>query len=247
MKNKDWLAKYIDAITITHNDKAVVVSDMDYKICYASITYLSITAAKDVIGKNMDENHPGYEYKEEIKKLAKKVEASGKTASFFVIYRFPGSDYKRCYWYQLSPIINPHTQQVVGKIGEIQEVNERYLTRILGLLNNLSNLHPRTIKKDPNYRAPNLNTREEEVLFLLTLKHSHKSIAAILSKLAKRETTVSTINSLIRQQLFKKFDVESTEELINTVIQADFIRRIPPSLLEQQEGIFMIRFCDLKY
>lgn len=243
MTNEALLQKYVDAFMLIGNERIIIIGDLNLKFIYVSKSYLQIMGQLDILGKQMkDTNLPGVEYANQLKKISEKVLATGKKATFFIVYRFPHESSKSCYLYRVSPIIHPETKQPIGLIGELELFNCKYLGQAFKLTAQLVRIEtlPSGLTKQP-FGDYVLSPREEEVLFLLMLGHTHKKIANIINSVQEKQITTSAVNAVIRR-LFTKFDVISITDLLIKVSGSNLLEKIPASLLTSREGIFEIDY-----
>lgn len=73
-----------------------------------------------------------------------------------------------------------------------------------------------------------LTLRQTQVLYLLSHKKSPKSIANYLSEKLNKDINHEAINAMINKQLYPKFDVSSTERLIEKALLLKLIPLIFP-------------------
>lgn len=167
---------------------------------------------------------------------------TGKKATFFIVYQFPHEPSKSCYLYRVSPIIHPDTKERVGLIGELELFDCKYLGQAFKLTAQLVRIETLAsgLTKLPlgDYT---LSQREEEVLFLLMIGHTHKEIANIINSVQEKQITISAVNAVIRR-LFIKFDVVSITDLLIKISGSNLLEKIPSSFLTSREGIFEIDY-----
>lgn len=243
MQDSEYLNKYIKALKVIEDKRIMMVSHVDsFKFQYVSEAYKKYITNEDVIGKRLrDTNHPGKEASDELLKISLNVIKAKKSASFFVVFKFPQLAKTLCFLYTLTPIINPETDNIVGLLGEFQLIDLSFIARLFSLISSFSFPQSDT----PGIEDLKLTNREKEILFLLTLGYGYKEIAYILSG-AKGEKTISanTVNSIIRRQLFKKFMVTNIPELIIKSGQVRALESIPDSIIELKNGIYEISFYN---
>lgn len=219
---------------------------MDHRYLFASNKYLKYAEVEeDIVGKHYFQTQmPGQEYVDEFKKISDTINETGLTATYFIITSTPKTKEKVCFFCINEIIINPHTNDKVGRFGEISPININFLGQIINLTNQfINNSDVKTsFNTKTSITKPQLTTREEEVLFLLLLGKSQKEIANILSKVYSKNIAVTTIGSIINRQLYDKFNAYSLSSLINNAIQLQAIQNIPSGLLKIGEGIFLINF-----
>ncbi len=252
LTNQEYLNLYIRSLDIVSGDRALAIANFDNKFLYISSGYQKLTGCGDVIGKTLIESkHPGYHYAEEIKAIVKKVDETGKSCSFFIIYH-DWNQTNCCFQYRLSLLQHPHTQEKIGRISEIRPVEVGQISRILGLTTILSDniFRQKFIGSNLGLDMPNpkelvqLTTREEEILFLLILGKPYKEISEIISTANQTSVTPATVASVVKRQLLKKFDVFSVDALVNKATANHSIKYIPTSLVKHKEGIFILEYGE---
>ncbi len=244
MQDQEYLNHYVNATKICEGRRILKIENTNLEFIYMSRAYkkfLNVTN-DGIIGRRLkDSDHPGKELAKKFKPIALKALATKSYASFFIVYKLPHFVNKECIIYTLEPIVNPTTKNIVGMTGEMHIIDPGTISRMFSFINSSS---PANTEED-NLNSVKLSEREEEVLFLLTLGHSYKEISLILSNAANKQILSSTINSIIHRQLFKKFDVTSTTELVIKSAQAKALKRIPGSILELKHGIYEVTFTEL--
>lgn len=243
MQDSQYLTEYVEFFEKFEDKRILIIQNLNLEFIYATKPYkeyINITD-EDIIGLGLkDSNHPGKELAKDTRPIALKVIATKTGASFFITYKLPHNNEKQCIFYNLNPIINPASNSVVGITGEMQIINPWIISKMFSLVNSSNKqdveIIPHSIMK--------LSEREKEVLFLLTLGHNYKEAAAILSNAAGKQISASTINSIIHRQLFKKFDVINTTELIIKSAKLKTLQTIPSSILELKNGIYELTFHE---
>lgn len=129
-----------------------------------------------------------------------------------------------------SPIINPHTNNVVGIF-----CNYRTLSFISMQLQIIRSLEVFDCDYTTDISKYKLTTREKEAIFLFLSGLSSKDIAFTLSKISGREISKSTVDSLFRDQLFLKFEVYNRDALFEKLLKLGFDRYVPTDLLPKVE------------
>ncbi len=238
MKDQEYLQTYINALKIVEGERIMVVTQATLEFAYVTAGYKKYITDEDMIGVRVkDSNHPGKEAAEEFRQISLKVLATKASASFFVIYKFPKIGNTTCFIYTLAPIINPHSENVVGLMGEFQILDPSIISKMFGLI--FSFAFPKV--DTPELSEISLTVREKEILFLLTLGYGHKEISYILSR-ASKKISPNTVNTIIRRQLFKKFHVSTTSELIIKSGQSKALNKIPSSIIELNYGVYDITY-----
>ena len=120
-------------------------------------------------------------------------------------------------------------KSIIGYIYEFAKINFNQFVNIYNLFNAQT-----PINKKIRHTSINLTNKESEILFLYCLKFTSKEIAEILNH--TRETPVShnTVGNIIRQQLYRKFNVYNHQSLINNTLQANHELISPKSLIKTQ-------------
>jgi len=238
MDNTQWLKTYTDALAVIEGDRMIMAGDTNLNFVYMSSAYREIIAAgSNMVGKRLkDTKAPGHQHAEHFGKISAAVKKRRKSAVFFVITRLPAFTEKVALLYQLSPIINPHNEELTGLVGELQFVNPDIIFRMFRLsIPHLSS------GAAPEKRI-HLTDREQEVLFLLALGHSYKEIAHILTEVNNKNISPNTVNTIIRRQLFKKFSAYSVRNLLIQVAIQHPIDSVPESILNLKDGLYELTF-----
>lgn len=244
MQDQEYLNNYVNAIKICEGRRILKVENTNLEFIYMSRAYKKFLNITDegIIGLRLkDSDHPGKELAKKFKPIALKALATRSYASFFIVYKLPHFENKECIIYTLEPIINPETKNTVGMTGEMHIIDPSTISRMFSFINSSSPPNP----EYGDLNSIKLSEREQEVLFLLTLGHSYKEISIILSNAANKQILSSTINSIIHRQLFKKFAVTSTTELIIKSAQVKALKGIPSSILELKHGVYEVTFTAL--
>lgn len=244
MNNKS-LIKYIDALKLFGETRAIILGDLDLNFIYVTNYYQQMMGNPDVIGKKLrDTDHVGKEYADELRKISLKVLATGDDATFFAVYKFPDSNQKRCYIYHMSPIIELETGKTIGLITELKLFNCKYLGHLNNFVQKLvagNSSKSDTLSKSGSVYQ--LDDREAEVLFLLMVGRSYKEIAYIIGSVYNKSITPSAVNAVIREKLFRTFGVNSVGDLISKAAHHNVIEEIPNSLLVNLEGAYELNYC----
>jgi len=243
MQDSQYLTEYVEFFKKFEDKRVLMIENTNLEFLYitqAYKKYMNITD-EDIIGRKLkDSNHPGKELAKDFKPIALKVIKTKTSASFFITHKLPHNDEKQCIIYTFNPIINPATNNVVGLTGEMQIIDPSIISKMFSFINAEQN------QVIPLSNPISLSEREKEVLFLLTLGHNYKEAAAILSKATGKQISASTINSIIHRQLFKKFDVINTAELVIKSAQLKALQAIPGSILELKNGIYEVTFHEIQ-
>ena len=247
MNDKQYLDAYIDAIKLTRANDPVAIVAMDYINLFVTDAYKRVVEVDDIIGKRLkDVNSYINEHADKIKRIGSLAERLNKTAVSLCIIVSKSLQQNQCYILRESIIINPGTNNNLARLIDVQIVNINFINQIIYLVNNLFNDHNKPniisnslIAAKTKEFTVKLSQREEEVLFLLLLGKSYKSISNILSSIHSKEIKQSTVNGIINGKLMGKFDTFSVDELILKAVQHAVIETIPLSLIQASNG-FMV-------
>ena len=238
----ELLAKGLEIIA---KDRAIVLGNLDMEFIYTTKLYQDLMGNPQIIGKRMkDSNHPGAKYADQLRQIVSNVIQTGKKSSYFIIYQLPNTNIKRCYINHCSLLLNPETGIKVGTIVEIEPFNCKYIGNVLNIANQLvvPSGEETSQQVSTNKVTYQLSDREQEILFLLMIGRSYKEITYIINKIYDKSISIFAINSIIRVNLFNKFNISSVSGLIQIAASNSVIQEIPPSLLKFPEGIFEIDY-----
>ena len=135
-----------------------------------------------------------------------------------------------------SPIINPHTDNVVGVIVEFCKIDfPLYFHKIF-------QIQPKQISKTKVISSDELlTTREHEIAFLLFYCRNSDEIASTINTFNDKFITSKTIRNIIRQQLYPKLDVSNVEAALLCLRELGYHKKVPKSLLTN----IYIDFADM--
>lgn len=215
---------------------AIYWMDLSYRVIYVTDNGLNTICApaSKVIGQTTYNYYPE-EVADALNKTAKNVIETQK--------RFIGehitSNYETdelAYWEaSIDPIFNFKTGNLMGLFGISTDITQRKKADALHASHEnrtnqlvdamhqlmaeyrLSLLHDRIGVAQPIEIVPHnikLSQREKEVLYYLSCNKAPKEITQILSTNQKKEISHYTIHSIINKQLYTKFEVTTTNKLL---------------------------------
>lgn len=241
MTDTEILKNYIEAYNTISPDHAVAVLSPDCKLVYIShkFTELLNLSHETLINQQWDNlTSLNPDVKMFLKKIIQKLSSDKKRVSARLIYRAPNNpyaDYLEIHHSYLS--IANHKSNMI--LIELQRVPMTFQAKKFGeILDRFINKKtPAFLSKDLFKKStpPNLTVREEEVLFLLTLGYGYKKIATTLSATNGKQISFTSISPIIRKQLFTKFDVDSVDQLLTIVLETNYFKQVPSSLIDAIE------------
>lgn len=228
MDNQQALLTYLEAIKLLHQNDSVLVRDADFNIVYISELrekVMGIDNPEKIIGGKISEIPYIANNKEAMQavKTIDKIITNQKLAEFVISDPNLNSSAKifDLYYKQL---INPINNQVVGYTSFMFPLSlDNHMHFVYEMLDIIEDNGINTKKT----QAIELTKREREILFLACLRLSSREIAEIISIKSQKPSSSSTIGNIIRQQLFKKFQVYSLEALISKAIALGYYTSVP--------------------
>lgn len=123
-----------------------------------------------------------------------------------------------------QPLINLETNNIVGILCQLIEIS------ITDLSQQILELY---VKNDNNKLHTNidLTKREKQIIFFFMHNLSSQQIAEIISRIENKNLTKSTVDSIIIDKLYLKFNVHNRSALTNKLKQLGYTSLIPESLL----------------
>lgn len=213
MNNEDFLQMYVKQFNLFHSESTyAAVLDLNYK-------YIAISSgAATLIKKNKDESlsvqeHIGMSFIDDVARpdwiKLKKVEILSNAKELELPHNYiaitnsehfllPGMIICVC------PIKNPFTLSIVGFDLSGSEIISR-VGKQLEALNLVTDAHSIFRK---------LTSHELDVLYFKCQMYSDNQVSEVFEMLYRRKISPKTINNILRQQLYPKFNVVSTIALI---------------------------------
>ena len=128
-----------------------------------------------------------------------------------------------------APLINPDTNNAIAVKIQFDKINFPCYFHHL-LLKSPKQFAQLTAVVSLNYDEL-LSRREHEIAFLLFYCKSVEQITKIINLFAERPIATKTVQNIIRQQLYPKFQVKNQETLIEQLHQHEYHKKIPSSLM----------------
>ena len=219
----DNLSKYIQNL---HFGETCVIVDADWKIFSWSGKFLEFIQCDNVLGKKISELDSFIaRYYREIGEISNLAIADGQASQRMII---KGLDNKVIMVeFKTSPIYDD--EKLIGLFSIIDTIKVSNHLQLLMSANKMAYFFNGTIASNINLPIINLTSREQEVLFLMVLGKTNKEIGAILQKIySTASPTSSTINSIIHNQLHKKFNTTNISTLIEKAKSGGYLDQIPP-------------------
>lgn len=135
-----------------------------------------------------------------------------------------------------SPIINPHTDNVVGIIVEFCKIDfPLYFHKIF-------QIQPKQVCKTKIVCNDELLTaREHEIAFLLFYCRNSDEITNTINMFNDKFITSKTVRNIIRQQLYPKLEVNNVDTALIKLRELGYHKKVPKSLLTN----LYIDFADM--
>jgi DNA-binding CsgD family transcriptional regulator len=229
------LQNYINAINLLHDNDIVIVTDNNNKIYYLSqgfIKSLSLMSYSDLIDKqfcNIDKIRDN----EKLLNIFIKLQEFGCADKRNFIISAPDffNNMNMFNLYQRELVDVTNNNSIVGYASFISniDIEQRvsFLYNMLGIV--------KEIKIDVS-NAIELTDREREILFFVCLKLSGREISDIMSQKSKMVISPSTVGNIVRDKLFKKFNVYNIEQLITKAVKRGYLN-IPENYF--QYGVYL--------
>lgn len=131
----------------------------------------------------------------------------------------------------LSPIINPTTNNIVGILGLIHNLEIFNLSSIIAQYYKSGELSVPTLDN------VTLTEREKQTIFFFLLNLDSKSIAEILSRIEAKRISKNSLDQMFNKQLFPKFGVYNRKALYDKLIALGYNRLMPKNVLN--DGILL--------
>lgn len=227
LPDKEFLEEFVLAFyEIFFNEMASIKNNKSqYIATTTSFANLIGVAVQDIILKT-DAEIPSkfskyadlfYEYDRAVEQLKKPI-------SFLDINEYFNSI--GAYVFHKKPVINPHTNNVLGVLYYVEQY------KVTNLLNMLRKMHNPKSKIDHVGRPVKLGTKQSEVLFCILLGiKGDKVIAHFINEIKGSCYTQQTVSNAVKE-LYKKFDTNDRYSLLQQAIAQNFHLQIPISLVK---------------
>jgi len=130
-----------------------------------------------------------------------------------------------------TPVIDHLTEECVGVRTDFMPILS--LGRFKPYLDKHMVQQVQSKLKLEKHEVVDLTKTEELVLFLLIMYLKPKTVTLHLNKITGKDVATSTIRNIIHQQLFKKFNVNSPEALIDKALFMGYDAIFPRVIAEQ--------------
>ena len=230
MNNQDYLNFIIErfsTLAAAMPTQLLLIKNTHSEHIYHSPAYLRLIAvekdqtnSKRAIKRaNIDDTELIYK-----KTLEEDVEiiTSRQSKSLLLIIQF--KDGAKPQLYIKSPLINPHNNEVIGIVGMIYEycwtslahkaVSQYSSTSTSGTMNKIK-----------------LTKRERQIIFFFMRRLNSQEIAEMIGRFENQALTKNTIDSIIANSIFKKFEVNNRQQLYDKLLKDGYDKLIPTELL----------------
>ena len=227
-KNQCFLTKVIELYKLVYMNDIMLLIDTNGIVIFISNKSQEVikSNAEESIGKHYIEALPLP--KENINKITESfcaVIKTGSTKEYLSINLNHTNDFMIMQGV-IKPIINPETNDIVALSVESRRLNfPVYFYKMLMFTSNA--LRTNKIEHSDQF----LTLREHEIGFLLFYCKNANNIAQIISNLHDKPISSKTINNIIRQQLYAKFNVYNLDTLRDKLYENGYHKNIPASLL----------------
>lgn len=233
----DFLELFIQSFAVVAPDTIAVIVRADNK------TFAYVTPGFQHI-LNYDKNIEGYRLRElpikaaefapEHLVISNKVIANKSSIKMLLAHDFDNSGNIGAKIVTRKPIINPLTQNVVGLLDQFEDFNvNSNFAHLLFFVNKIHRENNLCLV-GADIPGVKLGKRQHEILFLLLIGKSPKEIADFIIHFENSIISPATISAIINKQLYPKFEVSSTSQLIEKAILLGFANSIPESFIAKQ-------------
>lgn len=227
LPDKKFLEEFVLAFyEIFANEMASIKNNQSQYIAtttgFANLIGVSV---QDIISKTDAEIPSKFsKYAELFYEYDRAVERLKKSMSFLDINEYANSTC--AYVFNKKPVINPHTNNVLGVLYYVQQY------KVTNLLNMLRKMHNPKSKTYHVGSPIKLGTKQSEVLFCILLGvKGDKVIANFINEIKGSGYTQQTVSNAIKE-LYKKFDTNDRYSLLQQAIAQNFHLQIPKSLVK---------------
>ncbi len=227
-----FLDKYIQALSLVElSEQKTIVVDKNSKFCYVSRALLAQNGLN-----NYDLAGASYEAIPSIRQIASSCTSEDleclenrKEQKYITSQNHNGEIL--LYLKQKSPIIDPVINEAIGVRVDFFPIYS--LGHFKPYINShIAHYDSRAIAKQSRDRIA-LTEIEELILFLLIMYVKPKVVTSQLNDIMGKNNSVSTIRNIIHQQLLRKFEVFTIEDLIDKAIFLGYDTILPGIMAEQ--------------
>ena len=231
--NKELLTVYVDAIKLLHANDSILVRDAEFKIVYMSgkrMVAMGVQNINDVLNCRLQEL-PQLATKVDTLDILNQIDAiiSKQAVSEFIVSDPDLFVNTKMFNLTYRQLLDPNQDDVIGYAEFVSAIGLEHRVKLLYDMLDINTAPAGHGSKGAvlegqvgKLKAIGLTDRECEILFLLCLRFSGREIAEIISKKLAVAVTASTIGNIIRQQLFRKFEVYNIDELIRKAINLGY-------------------------
>ena len=227
MNNQDYLNYLIEQfveITTAIPTQLLLLKNIYSEYIYYSPAFLKLVDSKmeDIIGKTTSKGLENLNL-EEVKKRDLEIIATRETKSILIITNF--SDGIKPRLFVKTPLINPENNQVVGLNCMI------YDYCYTNLSHQIASLYNTDTSKQIKALNLKLTKREKQIIFFLLRHFNSQEIAEMIGKFENKTITKSTIDSIVINNLFNKFEVTNRQALYDKLVRLGFANLVPKEIL----------------
>lgn len=234
-----YLKQYISAFNLLYGTNAYIgisyIKDKNFNYCAASQQFIQLL---DVVGEEGkligkdDYQIPALQsYVSMVNSIRKQdIQISVERKAQKFLYITPD---KYAYIAQKYPIINPHTNNVIGVHGQLSKfVSPHPLKYLSTLVDSADSIPSLTLNEKEQVIIINkhLTERKHMILYLSIQRYSYSEVSEILTGLGYK-ISKERVNDHINALKYI-FSVKSKEELINKAIALNYHCYIPRKLLQ---------------
>lgn len=228
----DYLNRYVDALkmVVLPEQKTIIVDPESFFVYVSPV----LMRENNVLG--IDLRHATYDSLPAIQQISSSciledIECinSGKIQKYITSQNYEGEI--QLYLKQKTPITDPLIEEVVGVRVDFFPIFslgyfKPYITSHIVKYDNLD-------FSSQERRRLELTETEELIIFLLIMYAKPKLVTYHLNIIMNKDTAVSTIRNIIHQQLLRKFEVLTVEDLIDRAVFLGYDMILPRIMVEQ--------------
>ncbi len=210
---------YINAIELLHPDDLIFVLDTDFKLSYMSKKCMQALKIDNIslLNNLILQNLPRLQDKPETLQILNQLNNFSKECTineFLISDPDLFIDFKM-FNLTIRKLFNSSQDTLLAYAYFISPIGLEERVKLLYDMLGVTKVDASLSQK---LKSIGLTDREGEILFLLCLRFSGREIAEIISNKLSVSVTASTIGNIIRQQLFRKFEVYNIDDLIRKAV-----------------------------
>lgn len=228
MNTKELLESFSHAVSIIDNNSYSTVCCPEFKFSFAGKLLCEQLgySEPELLGKVLREfDSPVQHLCDQYRKLHNDVLDHPQPISKECLSIVPVSDDTLILHHKFSPIIV--AGQKIGVYQKTTKINAIGAVSLIKKFGELGNRKAKLINISNRQSPPELNDREEFILFLITLGKYDKEIAYYLKLATGVELSRDAITKIVTRNLYPKFNVVTRSDLILAAYNTGFTENLP--------------------